>query len=161
MSSTPGKPLISEVKAALKQAIQIEKEAMDFYRFAGERVYDPQAKLTFKLLSKEEREHALAFYQVYPGDDLPTFEELMDAPPNLDSPWWGVLEQARLADYNELKTLALAIEQEEKLEHTLREMADWVDDPQIRAVYLANAKSTQEHRQTVLGDFHLAADDDS
>jgi hypothetical protein len=39
--------------------------------FASESSYDPRAKLVFKLLSKEERKHALSFYQVHPGDDLP------------------------------------------------------------------------------------------
>jgi hypothetical protein len=38
-------------------------------------------------------------------------------------------------------------------------MAEWVDDPQIREVYQANAEATQLHLQTVRDDYRLAADD--
>lgn len=142
----------AELKEAIYRSILTEKNAMDFYHYASERVYDVQARLTFRLLSREEREHARSFYAAYPDSGLPAFETLMEGLPDPESPWWKALEGARLADFNEHKTLALAIEQEQRLELELRETAEQVADPKIRAVYLANAEATHHHLLAVKDD---------
>lgn len=152
MTKNPPPLQAEELKDAVRQAIMTEKEAMDFYRYASERVYDPQARLTFRLLSREEYQHARTFYEAYPGNDLPPFDTLMDGPPNIESPWWQALEQARLADFNEQKALALAIEQEEQLEQSLLKIAERIEDTKIRQVYLANAEMTHRHLEAVSED---------
>jgi len=143
-----------ELKTAVRQAILTEKEAMEFYRYASERVYDTRARLTLRLLSREEYQHARSFYQAYPGDDLPPFDTLMDGPSNVASPWWHALEHARLADFNEQKALALAIAQEKQHELALRQMADRIADTKIRQVYLANAEMTHHHLEAVSEDLN-------
>ena len=60
-----------QLKQAIKDSIQTEKDAMDFYRLAGEKMYNERPRLTFKLLAHEEREHARSFYEAYSWDDLP------------------------------------------------------------------------------------------
>jgi len=154
MTKNPPPLQADELKAAVRESIMTEKEAMDFYRYASEQVYDPQARLTLRLLSREEYQHARSFYEAYPGDDLPPFDTLMDGPPNITSPWWQALEQARLADFNEQKALALAIEQEKQLEQSLRQMAERIDDSKIRQVYLANAEMTHRHLEAVSEDLN-------
>lgn len=144
-----------ELKLALRTAIQTEKDAMDFYQLAGERMVDEKARMTFKVLAGEEREHARAFYQAYTWDDLGPFEELIQAPPNPESDWWNALEQAMLGGFDERLALALAIEQERNLEDRLRTLAEKIGDPQVRAVYLANANMTHGHLDVLREDFEL------
>jgi len=55
------------------------------------------------------------------------------------------LQNLLVQDFDERKALQLAIDQEEALEKSLREMAAKIDDPEIARVYLANATSTHNH----------------
>ena len=80
-----------ELQVAVRRSIMTEKNAMDFYSCAGERMVNERARLTFHLLAKEERAHARTFYDAYRGDDLPPFDELMAAPPDTGSEWWQSL----------------------------------------------------------------------
>jgi rubrerythrin len=64
-----------EVQAALKEAIQTEKAAMDFYKFGAEKMGDDKAREVFELLAREERHHAQMFYNAYQGGDIPNFED--------------------------------------------------------------------------------------
>ncbi len=143
----------TDLKAALREAIQTEKDAMDYYRYAAEQMRDEKARLTFKVLAGEEREHARAFYQAYTWSDLESFEALIEAPPNTESDWWQALQQAMLGGFNERLALALAIEQERNLENRLRAMAEKVGNPQVRAVYLANANMTHHHLEVIREDY--------
>ena len=50
-----------------------------------------EARKTFELLAKEEREHAEWFWKIYPGDDIPDFDAFMAALPKnsrTGSPIW-------------------------------------------------------------------------
>lgn len=143
----------TELKAALREAIQTEKDAMDYYRYASEQMHNEKARLTFKVLAGEEREHARAFYQAYAWPDLEPFEALIEAPPNTASSWWQALQQAILGGFDERLALALAIEQERALEDRLRAMAERVGNPQVQAVYLANANMTHHHLEVIREDY--------
>jgi len=138
-----------EVQQALKEAIRTEKDAMDFYRYGAEKMGESRAREVFELLAREERHHAEMFYNAYKGRDLPFFEDLIDAPPDTESQWWQALQQASLSGFDERKALELAIEQEELLEEQLRKIAGRIDDPEIRAVYEANARSTHHHAELI------------
>jgi len=142
-----------DLKKAIKHAIQTEKDAMDFYTFAAKKTVDERAHNTFIILGNEERQHALTFYQAYPGDDLPEFDSMMTAAPDTDSSWWKALQRAMLNDFDERLALELAIEQEDALEKELRDMAAQIDDEHIKAVYLANASSTHHHKEVVEEDY--------
>lgn len=142
-----------ELKFALRHAILTEKSAMDFYRYAADRMTDERARLTFQIFASEELEHARSFYKAYPGDDLEPFDELMDAPPDTASEWWQALERIRLSGFDERLALILAIEREGSLEENLFAIAERVLDPRVREVFLRNAKMTHRHRKVVEGDF--------
>ena len=142
-----------DVQKAIKESIQTEKDAMDYYKFGAERMAEDRARQTFEILAREEYQHAESFYKIYTGDDIPSFEEFMSAPPNTDSTWWKNLQSLLLQDFDERKALELAIDQEEALEKSLREMAAQIDDDDIARVYLANATSTHNHMELVEGDY--------
>jgi rubrerythrin len=101
------------------------------------------------LLAREEYQHAESFFQIYPGDDIPSFEGFMSAPPDTASSWWKNLQAMLAQDFDERKALELAIEQEEALETELREMAARISDPEVARVYLANASSTHHHLEVI------------
>ena len=142
-----------DVQKAIKDSIQTEKDAMDFYKYGAERMMEDKARQTFEILAREEYQHAESFYRIYPGDDIPSFQEFMSAPPNTESDWWKGLQNLLMQDFDERKALELAIEQEDALEKALREMAAEIDDPVISKVYLANATSTHNHLELVEDDY--------
>jgi rubrerythrin len=138
-----------DVQEAIKDAVKTEKDAMDFYRFAAEKMDDGKAKSTFELLAREERQHAKMFYDAYRGKDLPYFEDFIASPPDTESSWWAALKEASLADFDERRALELAIEQEEALERQLKEIAARIDDPKVQAIYQANVNSTHHHAELI------------
>ena len=138
-------PASYNVQEALLTAIMTEKAAMDFYKFGATKMTDEHACHTFEILAQDEKQHARMFYDVYPGGDLPPFEELMAAAPDTESSWWKSLQQILLGNFDERRALELAIDQEDALEISLRETAARISDPKIREIYLANAGSTHGH----------------
>ncbi|PLY00494.1 MAG: rubrerythrin [Desulfuromonas sp.] len=143
-----------DIQEALKASAQTEKDAMDFYKFGAEKMQDDKAKAMFEMLAKEEMEHARSFYDACIGDGLPAFEEFIAAPPDTESSWWKALKEAMLGDFDERKAMELAIEQEDALEKELREMAEKIDDPSVKEIYLANAQSTHRHEEMIEEDYH-------
>ncbi|HEX9779189.1 MAG TPA: ferritin family protein [Geopsychrobacteraceae bacterium] len=135
----------ADIQNALKRSVQTEKNAMNFYQIAASHMTDEGAIQTFELLAREEREHAQQFFAGYKGDDLPSFEAFIDAPPDNESDWLTELDKTLLADFSERKALELAMEKELNLEKNLREMAARIDQPEVRAVFEENARSTHNH----------------
>jgi rubrerythrin len=134
-----------DLQKAIKQAMQTEKDAMDYYKYAAEKIHDAKAKKAFEILAKEEKQHAHMFFSIYRGTDVPDFEAFMAAAPDTESSWWKSLQKAMLGDFDERKAIELAIEQEADLEKDLIAMAAKIDDVAIKDVYLANARSTHHH----------------
>lgn len=144
-----------DLKKAILDSIQTEKDAMDFYRYAAEKMYNERPRLTFKLLASEEREHARTFYDAYHWGDLPPFDKMMETPPNTESRWWIELQTAMLGDFDEETALTLAMRREDALEQELLAIAEQIGDPAVREVYLSNARMTHRHLELVKEDYHL------
>jgi len=49
------------------------------------------------------------------------------------------------ADFTEKKAMEVAMEKEKLLEEGLRNLADLMDDPEVRAVYELNVRETHNH----------------
>lgn len=145
-----------QLKQAIKDSIQTEKDAMDFYRLAAGKMYNERPRLTFKLLAREEREHARSFYEIYRWDDLPPFDVMMSAPPDTDSPWLKELRETMLGEFDEEQALALAMQKELDLEKQLRTIAEQIEDDDVRDVYLKNASMTNHHLELLTQDYNLA-----
>jgi rubrerythrin len=138
-----------DVRAAIRRSIFTEKNAMDFYRLAAHEMQNPGARTTFERLAGEERVHAWWFYRIYRGGDLPTFDVLMEASPAMDSDWLADLEKILRPGLDEADALRLALDKEQRLERSLRETAAWIEDNDVRQVYLANAEATRQHYQMI------------
>lgn len=134
-----------DLQEAIKNAMQTEKDAMDYYKYGAEKMTDPKAKKAFEILAAEEKQHAHMFYNIYRGTDVPDFEAFMAAAPDTESSWWKALHNAMMGDFDERKAIELAIEQEAQLEKDLTAMAAKIDDEAVRDIYLANARSTHHH----------------
>lgn len=134
---------MSSTTDAIKRSILTEKSAMDFYTSCASHMKNEEARKTFELLAREEREHAESFFKIYEGDDIGTFEEFMQL--ETDSDWLNDLEKAALPNMDERKAMEFALEKEQQLEKHLLAMAEKVEDAEIKAVYEANAKSTHNH----------------
>ncbi len=143
----------AEVQKAIKEAMQTERDAMDFYKYGAEKMTTDKARRAFEILAAEEKQHAHMFYSIYTGTDVPDFEAFMSAAPNTSSSWWKALQQADTDSFDERKAMELAIEQEEKLEKALRAKAETIEDDAIKQVYLANARSTHHHFELCMEEY--------
>jgi len=134
-----------DVQEAIKRSIQTEKNAMNFYQYGSQRLKDADARRTFEVLAREEREHAGHFYRIYRGNDIPSLDAFLDTPPDNESGWLVAISRDVEEDFNEQKALELAMEKEKNLEETLRAMAGKIVDPEVQAVYELNARETHNH----------------
>ena len=114
---------------------------------------DTEARGVFDVLARDEHEHASQFYEIYRGTEIPSFEAFMAEPPQHESDWIADLQKSLDAGFNERKAMELAMRKEQQLEKALREMAAKVDDPAVRAVYEANAVSTNHHYQIIESEY--------
>lgn len=130
---------------AVRQSIQTEKNAMDFYRYGANLMKDEQARRVFDVLAQEERSHAASFYMIYTGSDIPSLEAFLDAPPEHESEWIAALKKQIDGDFNEKKALELAMQKELNLEEALLKQALEVKEPTIKSVYEMNARETHNH----------------
>lgn len=144
---------MSDVQEAIKQAIQTEKNAMNFYELGAQQMKDKDAKRMFEQLAKEEREHAAHFYRAYTGNDLGTFDEFISAPPQNESVWVSSIQKMIGPDFSEQKALEVAMEKETNLEKALREAAAKIADPSVREVFELNAKETHNHFLTIESEY--------
>lgn len=144
---------MTDTQKALFEAAQTEKDAMDFYKFGAEKMPDDKARATFEMLAREELEHARSFYDCINASGLKPFDAFIAGPPDTESSWWKALQQAMLGEFDERKALELAMDQEEALEKELRAMAEKMTDPDVKAVYLANARSTHRHEELIEEDY--------
>jgi rubrerythrin len=134
-----------DLQDAIKRSIQTEKNAMDFYHLAAANMKNAEAKRVFEVLMREEREHAGSFYDIYTGSDISDFDAFMASPPQQGESWISELEKMLLADFSERRAMEVAMEKEQNLEASLRQMAARISDPQVRRVFEANAESTHNH----------------
>jgi rubrerythrin len=142
-----------DVREAVRRSIQTEKNAMDFYVRGAARMKNTEARKVFELLAREEREHAGWFYDIYTGDDIPNLEAFLNSGPAVDSDWLKDLEQVGVANLDERKAMELAMEKERKLAEHLRSMAAKIADPNVREVFEANARSTDNHYQLIESEY--------
>jgi rubrerythrin len=141
------------VQEAIKRSIQTEKNAMNFYQLGAQKMNNPDARRTFELLAKEEREHASHFYSIYKGGDIPSLEVFLDAAPDNESSWVSTIARLISADFSEQKAMELAMEREKNLEEALLETAAKIDIPEIKAVYELNAKETRHHYELIESEY--------
>ena len=133
------------IQEAIKRSIQTEKNAMNFYQLGALKMNNPDARRTFELLAKEEREHASHFYTIYQGTDIPSLDEFLDSPPDNESSWVSTISRLISEDFSEKNALELAMEREKNLEEDLLDTASKIDVPEIKVVYELNAKETHHH----------------
>ena len=103
------------VQEAIKRSIQTEKNAMNFYQLGAQKMNETDARRTFELLAREEREHAAHFYKIYQGTDIPSLDAFLDSPPDNESSWVSTIARLISADFNEQKALELAMEREKNI----------------------------------------------
>lgn len=139
---------------AIRNSMQTEKNAMDFYLIAAGEVKDPEVRKLFELLASEEREHAKSFYDIYKEEHKSTFDEIMASPPEKASTWIKGLDQMILEqDFNERHALELAMRKEKELETHLFQMLEKITDARARAVYQMNAESTHNHYEVIESEY--------
>lgn len=134
-----------EVQEAVLRSIRTEKQAYDYYRYGANLMKDEQARKVFDVLAEEERSHAASFYRIYTGNDIPSLQAFLDAPPESESAWISVLKRDVGSDFDEKRAMEVAMEKEKWLEEALTHLASLVDDPTIRGVYEMNARETHNH----------------
>jgi rubrerythrin len=134
-----------DVQEAIRSSIQTEKNAMYFYRMGAVKMKDKAARELFELLSREEREHAGHFNNIYQGGDIPSLDDFLNEPPDDASQWLTSISRLIENDFSEKKAMELAMEREKSLEEELQKTASGISDPEVRKVYEMNARETNNH----------------
>jgi len=134
-----------DVQEAIRRSIQTEKNAMNFYQLGAQQMKNQDARKTFEVLAREEREHAGQFYKIYTGKDIPSLEAFLDSPFDNESAWVASITRLVESDFTEKKALELAMEREKNLEEALLETAGKIDDAAVKSVFELNAKETHNH----------------
>jgi rubrerythrin len=142
-----------DVQEAVKRALLTEKNAMNFYDLGAQRMTNPEARRVFNLLAREERGHAQQFFGIYQGGDIPSFDVFIDSPADHESSWLIALAKAIDTDFSEKKALELAMEKELSLEKTLRETAEQIAVPEVKAIFELNAKETHNHYELIESEY--------
>ena len=138
---------------AIKQAIQTEKDVMDFYLKAAALTNNERGKRVFEQLASEEREHAGHFFKIYTGSDLGNFEEFMAEPPRANHAMLHQLEKALDENVHERKAMELAMKEEEDLAKNLRMTAARIVDPTVRAVFDRMTVETEHHYAIIESEY--------
>ncbi|MEJ2470045.1 MAG: ferritin family protein [Desulfuromonadales bacterium] len=138
---------------AIKQAIQTEKDVMDFYLKAASLTANARGKKVFEQLAGEEREHASHFFSIYTGSDLGTFDEFMARPPKSDHAMLKQLEKALDENVHERRAMELALQEEEDLAKNLRMTATHIIDPAVRAIFERMAVETEHHYAIIESEY--------
>lgn len=141
-----------ELQQAILEMLQSELSAMHYYQHASRFIKDSGASYHFTLLAQEELEHARTFYGVYPGNDLPDFEELVKDSTNREAILSSV-DPKLLGRLNERAALQLAIKMEEEVANSLQLLLENVQNPAARTVIEENIESTLSHLQLIKEDF--------
>lgn len=144
---------MKDMQDALKQAIQTEKNAMNFYQIGAQQMKDKEAKRLFEQLAREEKEHAAQFFKAYQGSELGSFEEFITSPPQNEALWVNSIQKVIGADFSEQKALEYAMEKETHLEKALRETAAKITDASIKEIFLWNANETHNHFLTIEAEY--------
>jgi len=144
------------LQQAIREAIQTEKDVMDFYTRAAEISTNERATKVFLTLAGEEREHAANFFHLYTGDELGDFDDYMARAPREESVMLHNLSKELNPDIDERKAMELALAEEQDLAKNLRGTAARIIDPAVRAVFEKMAKETDDHYQIIESEYaHL------
>lgn len=141
-----------DIQQAVKKMIQVELDAMTYYRQATRYMKDQGAIDHFNQLAREEEDHARSFYDIYPGGDLLPFEELVRSQP-VESALIQSIDGELMARLDERQALQLAIRIEQEVEGSLRRMVLKAGDPAVKEVLEKNAESTLNHLLLIKEDF--------
>ena len=133
------------VQEAIKRSMQTEKNAMNFYQLGARQMKNQDARTTFEMLAREEREHAGQFFKIYTGTEIPSLDAFLDSPIDNESSWMASITRLVDSEFTEQKALELAMEREKNLEETLLETAAKISDAAVKAVFELNAKETHNH----------------
>jgi len=141
-----------ELQRTVKKMIQVELDAMRYYQLASRAMNDQGAIDHFRQLAGEEQDHARSFYEIYPGDDLPPFVEMVRDQPE-ENRLIRAMDGELLARLDERQALQLAIRLEQEVADRLRRMAMEAADPAVKLVLEKNAASTAEHLLLIREDY--------
>lgn len=140
--------MTKEVVTAIHNAMQVEKNAMNFYLACAGQSQDEKCKNFFQLLAREEKEHAHTFFAIAPeAGDESQFTAFIGKGEGAEGLFADV--DKVLSDFTERKAMLLALDKEKALAEQLRAMAARIEDPEVKKVYEWNARSTDHHYQLI------------
>ena len=141
-----------ELRQALRKMLRSELEAMRYYQQASRYMQDEAAIYHFNLLAQEELEHARSFYEVYPGDDLPPFVDLVKQTSE-QSTVMEHIDQDLMARLDESRALQLALKMEAAVVDSLKAMLPQLQSPAARTCVEKNIESTEGHLEVIQEDY--------
>lgn len=129
----------------IRQMVDTELEAMNYYQHIARILEDADAKFHFEMLADEELEHARDFYQLFPEIDLPTFDQIA----NLARQRFKKDKLPRLTHFDQFTALEYAYNLEREVEENLQQVLQQTSDRVARQIIRKNIESTDGHAQLI------------
>lgn len=133
------------LKFALHTAILIEKQSLDFYRYAAKIVSNAGTRRMFELLAAEEAEHLGDFHNIYKAHEFGDLQGLLNMPPELGTPVYQSLIKAVETDTQEKEAMEIALREERACIELYSDLLITVNDPDARELFGQALRETQTH----------------
>ena len=138
---------------AIKRAVYMEKDLMEFYLRAAQITKDPDGRRVFDRLAREEREHAEALYRIYHGSEFDSFDDFLNSPSHSTSVMMYQLEKSMTEHVDERRAMEIALNEEESHEKSLRYTAAQLVNPVARMVFERMANETHDHYLVIESEY--------
>jgi len=135
----------NQLKFALHTAILIEKQSLDFYRYAAKIVSDAKTRRLFELLAAEEAEHLGEFQNIYQANEFGDLQDLINMPPDLGTPIYQSLIKSVETDTQEKEALEISLREEKACIELYSDLIITIDDPEARKLFGQALRETQTH----------------
>lgn len=133
------------LKFALHTAILIEKQSLDFYRYAAKIVSNAGTRRMFELLAAEEAEHLGDFHKIYQAQGFGDLQGLFNTPPDLGAPAYQSLVKSVATDTQEKEAMEIALREEKACLDLYSDLVISVNDPEARELFGQALRETQTH----------------
>lgn len=141
------------MQEALKLAVQVEKNSMDFYRRAASITKNERAKKVFDLLANEEVGHLKLFFDHYKGGEFGDLTSFLASPPDKKGATLIALEKAITEQTHEKKALEIAMAEEKSIIDQYSILAQDIVDPLVKKVFDQVVRETQNHYDMIEDEY--------
>ncbi|MCX8110248.1 MAG: ferritin family protein [Syntrophorhabdaceae bacterium] len=154
--------MVVKGESALKKAIKLEKDGIDFYLKSAQKAKNILVKKIFEGLVKEEEYHIKMINQIYEKmKNNETFKEWVTGTGfagNLEKVFQDALVEKARRSKNDIEALQLALDMEDKSVKHYERLASKTDNPFEKRFYLTLSYEERGHYLRIMDSIEYISD---